>query len=573
MRLLWFSAILFLCPVCDAAEPTSETVRIPMRDGILLTADIHRDAAASPAPVLLMRTPYDRTRQQALAKRITAAGFVFVAQDCRGKFASEGVLAPYNNEGQDGYDTIEWIQRQPWCNGRIGMLGGSYVGAVQWQAAVERPPGLVAIAPQATWTSFYHNLYQGGAVRLSLIAGWMAGNSAKPDGVTPRDLDEALFQLPLSDIDTAIGWPMPWLDAWLTHPQPNGFWTRVDLASQVPELQLPVLHTVGYYDFFARESVNSFQRMQQQARDPQTRRQQRLVLGPWDHGTIGRSQVADVDFGPAATLDMVELQLDWFRRHLFKDSAADAKPFAPVLYFSMGDNVWREAAEWPPTGFQATPFYLHSGGRANSARGDGTLRREPPAAAQPADTFQADPQQPVPASPVTDQRPLKAAVWGPVDQSQLESRDDVLVYKSSPLTEPIVFAGNVSAVLHVSTDTADADWVVKLIDVHPNGFAQNLVIGIQRGRYRRSLLEPELMEPGRVYELTVDLGPCAAVIAPGHRLQVDICGALFPLYDRNSNTADGIFGKETAVAAEQVHHSPGALSRLILPLQTQEPPR
>lgn len=159
---------------------------------------------------------------------------------------------------------------------------------------------------------------------------------------------------------------------------------------------------------------------------------------------------------------------------------------------------------------------------------------------------------------MTDQRPLKAAVWGPVDQTPLESRDDVLVYKSSPLTEPLVFAGNVTAVLHVSTDTPDADWVVKLIDVHPHGFAQNLVIGIQRGRYRRSLLEPELMEPGRVYELTVDLGPCAAMVAPGHRLQVDICGAMFPLYDRNPNTAAGIFGKETAVAAEQVHHRPGA---------------
>jgi putative CocE/NonD family hydrolase len=542
-----------------------------MRDGILLTADIHRDPAAASGPVLLMRTPYDRTKQQALAKRLTAAGFVFVAQDCRGKFASEGLLAPYNNEGQDGFDTIEWIHRQPWCNGRIGMLGGSYVGAVQWQAAVERPPGLAAIAPQATWTSFYNNLYQGGAVRLSLIAGWMAGNSAKPEGVSPRDLDEALFQLPLSDVDTAIGWPMPWLDAWLTHPRPDGFWTRVDLGSQVPHLRLPVLHSVGYYDFFARESVNSFQLMQQAA-DPETRRGQRLVLGPWDHGTIGRSQVADVDFGPAAAIDMVELQLDWFKRHLLNDSVANERPFPPVLYFSMGDNRWREAAAWPPAGFQPTPFYLHSAGHANSLKGDGQLLREAPATAQPPDSFRADPQQPVPASPITDQRPLKAAVWGPVDQTPLESRDDVLVYTSPTITEPLVFAGNVTAVLHVSTDTPDADWVVKLIDVHPNGFAQNLVVGIQRGRYRRSLLEPELLEPGRVYELTVDLGPCAATIAPGHQLRVDVCGALFPLYDRNPNTAAGIFGKDTAVAVEQVHHSPTTLSRLMLPLQTQEQP-
>ncbi len=565
--------MLLLSSALLAAESPSETVRIPMRDGILLTADIHRDPAAPPAPVLLMRTPYDRTKQQALAKRITEAGFVFVAQDCRGKFASEGLLAPYNNEGQDGFDTIEWIHRQPWCNGRIGMLGGSYVGAVQWQAAVEDPPGLAAIAPQATWTSFYNNLYQGGAVRLSLIAGWMAGNSAKPAGATPQDLDQALFALPLSNVDTTIGWPMPWLDAWLTHPQPDGFWNRVNLTRQVPDLRLPVLHAVGYYDFFARESVNSFQLMQQFARDADTRRNQRLILGPWDHGTIGRSRVADVEFGPAAALDMVELQLDWFRRHLHQDPSANARPYPPVLYFSMGDNVWREAAEWPPAGFQLTPFYLHSSGRANSSGGDGLLLREPPTAPQPADIFRADPQHPVPASPVTDQRPLKAAVWGPVDQTPLESREDVLVYKSPPLTEPLVFAGNVSAVLHVSTDTPDADWIVKLVDVHPGGFAQNLVVGIQRGRYRQSLMQPELMQPGQVYELTVDLGPCAATIAPGHRLQVDVCGSLFPLYDRNPNTAAGIFGKETAVALEQVHHSPGSLSWLNLPLQMSKTPQ
>ena len=240
------------------AEVKTETIAVPMRDGIKLVTDVYRDDAVTKAPVILMRTPYDRTKAKGSAERWAKAGYVAVMQDCRGTRASEGVMAPYNNEGQDGYDTLEWITRQPWCSGRVGMMGGSYVGAVQWQAAVENPPGLAAIAPQATWSSFYRNLYLSGSVRLALISGWIAGNTAKPEGVKPADMNDALLRLPLSDVDEAIGWPMPWLDAFLTHPEPSGFWTRLDLTPRLPELQLPALHVVGYYDFFSRESVDNF---------------------------------------------------------------------------------------------------------------------------------------------------------------------------------------------------------------------------------------------------------------------------------------------------------------------------
>ena len=297
------------------AEVHVETTPLTMRDGIKLATDVYRDDSVATAPVVLMRTPYDRTKAKGNAERFAKAGYIAVIQDCRGTRASEGVMAPYNNEGQDGYDTIEWITRQPWCSGRIGMMGGSYVGAVQWQAAVEHPPGLSAIAPQATWSSFYRNLYLGGAVRLSLIAGWIAGNTAKPEGAKPADMNAALMHLPLSGVDEAIGWPMPWLDAFLTHPEPNGFWNRLDLTSRLPELTLPALHVVGYYDFFSRESVGNFMIMRNQARDHATRNQQRLILGPWDHGTVGKTKVAEVEFGPEASADTAALQMDWFDRH------------------------------------------------------------------------------------------------------------------------------------------------------------------------------------------------------------------------------------------------------------------
>jgi putative CocE/NonD family hydrolase len=543
------------------AEVKTETITIPMRDGVKLTADLYRDDTVTKAPVILTRTPYDRTKQKGAGERWAQAGYIFIAQDCRGKFGSEGTFAPYNNEGQDGFDTIEWITRQPWCGGRVGMTGGSYVGAVQWQAAVEHPPGLAAIAPQATWSSFYRNLYLGGSVRLSLIASWIAGNSPKPEGAKPNDFNEAFSRLPLSDVDTAIGWDMPWLDSFLTHPEPDGFWTRLDLTARLPDLQLPALHVVGYHDFFSRESVDNFMIMQKQARDEATRRQQRLILGPWDHGTVGKTKVAEVDFGPEAAVDLFSIQLDWFDRHLKQDPAAQSKPFPPVRYFSMGDNVWHDAETWPPEGFTATSFYLHSAGKANTRQGDGRLNREAPTADQPADSFRADPANPAPSTPG------RTAVWGPVDQSATEDREDVLVYTSEPMTAPLTFAGNAEAKLHVSTDTPDADWAVKLIDVHPDGFARNLARGILRGRYRNSLHNPELMLPGQVYEITVDLGPVAATLAEGHRLRVDISGADFPLHDRNPNTAEGILGAKTAIATEQVHHQPGALSRLILPVR------
>ena len=559
-------AALLFAPLEAHADVRVETVMVSMRDGVNLATDIYRDDTTNVAPVVLMRTPYNKVLAKGAAERFAAAGYVAVVQDCRGKFASEGVFSPYNNEGQDGFDAIEWIGNQPWCNGRIGMWGSSYVGATQWQAAVEHPPKLVTITPTATWSSFYRNLYLGGAVRLSLISGWLAGNTPKPEGVQPADMNEALLRLPLSDVDLAIGWPMPWLDAYLTHPEPNGFWTRLDLTDELPNLKMPALHVVGYYDYFSRESVGNFMIMQQ-ARDPQTRKAQRLVLGPWDHGTVGKATVAEVDFGSAAAVDALALQMDWFDRHLKQDPAAIAKPFPPVRYFSMGENVWHDAQTWPPEGFSATSFYLHSDSKANTRSGTGKLNREEPAGEEPADTFRADPANPVPASPVTETRPMKAAVWGPVDQGALEDRDDMLVYTGDVLTEPLRFAGNVEAKLFVSADTPDADWAVKLVHVRPDGFAQNLATGILRGRYRDSLLEPSPLQPGKVYEITVDLGPCAATIAKGHRLRVDICGSLFPLYDRNSNPGEGPFGARTLISTESVYHSSLKGSRIVLPIK------
>lgn len=572
------------CTECSSAEPTASvfaaqtqaavnpavvtqtTAEVSMRDGIVLMADVYQADVSKPQPVLLMRTPYNKQGARPTAERFAAAGYTVVVQDCRGCFQSPGDFVPYNSEGQDGYDTVEWVGRQSWCNGKIGMWGSSYVGATQWQAAAEHPPGLVTITPTATFSSFYRNLYLGGAVRLSLISRWASGKATRPaDAVVASDWDRVLMHLPLSEIDREIGWPIPWLSGMLTHPRPDGYWKRLDLTTDITTLKMPIMHVVGVYDFFSRESVDNFVRMQQQAVHPEVRKQQQLVLGPWDHGTIGKAQVGERNFGPHAEWDATAENLRWFDRVLKGDSA-ELTEFRPaVRYFSMGDNVWKEADTWPPSGSVDSSFYLSSMGHANTLHGDGKLAAQAPTSDEPRDLFVADPSDPTPACPVTDKRKLNAADWAPVDQRSIEERSDVLVYSSEVLQEPLTFAGNPAVELFVSADTRDADWVVRLVDVTPEGPSYNLAVGILRGSFRDSELQPEPLEPGKVYRVTIGLGPVAASLPPGHRLRLDISGGYFPLFDRNPNTGEGPFSSRTVVAAESVYHTPRQPSRLLLP--------
>jgi putative CocE/NonD family hydrolase len=539
------------------AEIQKHTVAVPMRDDIALATDLY-GAGGSPKPVLLMRTPYNKAAVEATARRYAAAGYVVAVQDVRGRYASPGASLPYNNEGQDGFDTLEWLTRQPWCDGRVGMWGSSHVGAVQWQAAAEGAPGLAVLCPTATWSSFYRNIYTGGAARLALIAQAAASRTAPP-GASP-DWSRVLLHLPLADLDQAIGWRMPWLTGILTHPRPDGFWKRLDLTADLEKVNLPAQHVVGYYDFFCRETVANFQRLRRHGN-------QQLILGPWDHGTIGKSRVADVDFGAAAQIDLAGENLAWFDRFLRNRTA---KPFPPVRYFSMGDQVWHTADAWPPAGVEMASYYLRSGGNANTRRGDGRLTRQPPAKAEPPDTFLADPADPVPAVPANATRPRYSALWGPVDQSPTEDRRDVLVY-DLPLQDDLVIAGPIQAELWVSADTPDADWVVKLIDVNPEGVALNLAVGIQRASFRESQRNPPPLEPGRTYRLAVDMAHCAARLVAGHRLRVEVTGSCFPLYDRNTNTDEGPWSSRTLVSTAKVMHSPGAASRIILPVMRSSP--
>jgi len=538
-----------------------------MRDGIKLATDVYTLEPEKRQPVLLMRTPYNKVSGQKTAELYARSGYTVVVQDCRGRYASGGSFLPYNTEGQDGFDTLEWIAKQPWSNGQTGMWGASYVGAVQWQAAAERAYGLAVLAPTATWNSFYRNVYLGGTVRLALVCQAAASLEPPPPPLAlPSDWSRTLMHLPLTSMESAIGWPLPWLTGILIHNRPDGYWKRLDLTKDLDALDIPAQHVVGYYDFFCRETVAGFLKMRAHSATPDARQNQQLILGPWDHGTIGKTQVGDIDFGPAAHLDLPNENLAWFDRFLKSDASAITKPFSRVRYFSMGNNIWETAEDWPPPNVQHTWFYLHSGGRANSRRGSGRLDKLPPKAFEPSDSFQADPADPVPAVPETDSRPRYSATWGPVDQGPIEDRQDVLVYSTEPLKAPLTFAGPLRAELHVSTDSPDSDWVVKVIDVRPDGFAQNLAVGILRSSARESELRPTPLVPGETYRMKVDLGHAAAKIERMHSLRIEVTWSYFPLFDRNTHTGEGPTGSRTRVATQTLLHSRTSSSRILLPI-------
>jgi putative CocE/NonD family hydrolase len=530
-----------------------QTVRVPMRDGVMLATDVYGASPGVRRPVLLQRTPYNKKGSSPVAQRYATAGYVVVVQDTRGRFESEGAFFAYNNEGQDGFDTADWIVQQPWSNGRIGTWGASYVGAVQYQAVAEDAPGIAVMAPTATWSSFYRNIYTGGVSRLALIATAAAGLYPPPAGTEPPlDWYKTLQALPLADLDLAIGWRIPWLRGILAHPRSDGFWNRLDLTAKIDKVAIPAQHVVGYYDFFCRETVANFQRISKNSTE------QQLILGPWDHGTIGKRKLGEVDFGEAAVLDLAETNLQWFNRFL---KSRTAESTAAVRYFSMGENQWRSAQKWPPQDTTRTPFYLTSGGNANTRNGNGRIARQPdPAkAGAQADSFRTDPANPVPAWPPAMSKGKFNAFWGPVDQGPNEDRPDVLVYDSGPLKESLRIAGPVEEELWVSQDTPDADWVVKLIDVWPNGFAQNLTVGVQRAS-----MQGPAAAPGKPYAVRVDVGHVAARLDVGHSLRIEVTGSYFPLFDRNTNTGEGPYAAATQVSTQKVHHQSSMQSNVLL---------
>jgi uncharacterized protein len=541
------------------AVETERGVHMTTSDGVTLAADIHRPRTTGPAPTILVRIPFTRTFRNTLgadtiARFWASRGYNVVVQGTRGRYASGGSFYPLRHERQDGIETLQWLARQPWFDGRLGMWGGSVFGHTQWAVADQSAPGPSALLIHIASTSFREMFHAGGAFGLESALYWAARSGGSVD-VDPSyaDLQRGFDGFPLIEADDRAVGNVPFFDDWLLHPQPDAYWAAIDGERRARTLAAPVLLMAGWYDPFLPTQLRDFNIVRREAAAHVAERS-RLIVGPWVHAdTVGFPDGSTTDPYRRAS---IAPSLPWFDHHLM-GGPPDPSLIAPVRIFVMGENVWRSEQEWPPARAQATPFYLRSSGRANSAAGDGRLTRDEPHAPEPDDSFVYDPRDPVP----TRGGAMLGTRAGIAAQNDVESRRDVLVYTGEPLANDMEVTGPISAVLFVSTDAPSTDFTVKLADVHPDGKAYNVSDGI----LRRSYAQPAAF--GAPTEIAVELWPTSMLFRRGHRLRVEVSSSNYPRFDRNPNTGRDIATERAPVAARQsLVHGPAAPSRIILPV-------
>ena len=553
-------AVLTCAPAWSAPErPIVRElhVPVPMRDGVRLFANVFLPAEHARVPAILVRTPYgkgaDITPNYAV---FVEHGYALVVEDVRGRYESEGVFDPLHQETDDGDDTLNWIAARPWSDGKIGMMGGSYVGIVQWKAALAGNPHLKAIFPVVSGYDDYRDRFYsaGGAMKVGNRLEWMSENLKVRD--YHPDFSRFVLHLPLRTADVAAtGRESPMFREAVEHPAFDSFWRSISVRERIAQIRIPVFAVGGWYDNFAQSDLEAFAALRKLSG------LNRVLIGPWPHNMSSR--FADADFGPDSVIPIRELQLEWFDQWLMgKDTALVSQP--PVKIFVMGANKWREEREWPPRQARPWNLYLAGSGRANSLAGDGSLG-EQPARRGAADRFVYDPRNPAPTRGGAVCCNPRIFPWGPLDQRPVEQRPDVLVYTSKPLPQDLEALGPVKAILYVSTSARDTDFSVKLVDVFPDGYARNLSDGILRLRYRNSLAQPELARPNQTYQIAVDAGVTGNVFLRGHRIRVEVSSSNFPRFDRNPNTGGSIPDETRLLKASQtVYHDRRRPSRLVL---------
>jgi putative CocE/NonD family hydrolase len=542
-------------------------VGVPARDGTRLSTDLYLPAASSPAPAVLIRTPYDNTLPFLVEKgrRLADHGYAVAISDCRGRFDSDGAYEPFRNEGPDGFDTVEWLAAQPWCDGRVGMAGRSYAGWTQWTAAQQRPPHLRTIVPRAMATDLHRGLvWRGGAFNLGVLLLWGLTTSGRSmQDIDRLDWTEAFRTRPLIDAADVAGQDVAHWRAWLDHPLPDEWWTH---GQSVPmtDIEIPALVMGGWYDLYADDMLTAWAGLR--AAPAAAARRSTLVVGPWPHALSESTVTGELDFGARSQVDLEGLELRWFDRWL-KDVPNEVADEAPMRLFVMGANVWRDEHEWPLARTDWQAWHLHSGGAAATSLGDGSLSRAAPAVDEPPDAFTYHPDHPVPTTGGPNCCWPALVPWGPYDQRGVEMRADVLCYTSDTLGDDLEVTGPIRVVLYAATDGRDTDWTAKLVDVWPTGRAINLCDGIIRARFRGGFAQEVLVEPGRVERYEIELMATSNLFLAGHRIRVEISSSNFPRFDRNPNTGAPI-GRDSAirVARQTILHTADAPSHVLLPV-------
>ena len=546
-------------------------VKSPMRDGVNLSCDIYMPSdEPGPFPVLLVRTPYNNMDETFIehGEFFVQHGYVYIIQDVRGRNDSDGDFYPIVDEFNDGHDTIEWIGAQPWCDGNVGMHGSSYLATVQWCAAMLGSSYLKCVAPRAIGDDLHESgNYQGGAFGLELCVTWAfwAGEGRTWQNIERYNWPELFQTLPIKDMAETGGKDVKFLKDWIHHPDYDDYWKAQAVKERYEDVKVPGFQMSGWYDLFPAAVFKNFLGMREKGGSELARSNQKVVVGRWTHSLSKATHSGDRDFGMESMIDLRGIELKWYD-HWLKgiDNGIEKEP--PIRIFVMGTNEWRDEHEWPLARTSFTPYYFHSGGSANSYFGDGVLSAQAPGD-EPSDSYEYNPAFPTPTLGGSPCCRSDLTPSGAFDQRELEARSDGLVYTSEPLEQDLEVTGPVIVKMHASTDGRDTDFVAKLTDVHPDGYSWNLCDGIIRGRYRESPERQVLLEPGAVYEFTIDLLATSNVFKKGHRIRVDIASSNFPQFDRNPNTGNKFAeDAEMRVAHQQVFHHGARPSHVILPV-------
>ena len=579
-------------------------MKIPMQDGVHLSVNVWRPDGEGRFPVICMMTPYDSTSGTGTtrmndmighAKYFVPRGYVFASIDFRGRYNSEGtpyepgpgaVSRLYWPSSKDVDDSLTWLGTQSWSSGAIGMTGGSALGFAQWVAASLGNPFLRTIISYVSPDDFYETMFPHGVFRLAANLVALAVYEGRHNNSNLRmyfwDWEDLYRHLPLQTMDEALLGKKSqlWQDL-MEHPDNDEYW-RFSVGERLrsvemkpgkyPEVKIPTLSVTGWYDVLQQDAINNFLGMVRYGPSGHPGRHH-LMVGPWMH-IVGPRKVGDLDFGPQADVDFGPVELRWFDHWLQGiDNGLLEEP--PVNIFVMGKNKWRREQEWPLSRARKTRYYLHSSGTANSGSGDGRLSTVPPAN-EPTDNFVYDPRNPVPTqggaiwrepaktSPAMTGRP---ASIGPRDQRPLEMREDVLAYPSQELSKDTEVTGRILVTLYAASSAPDTDFTAKLVDVHPDGYAQILTDGVVRARHRNSFAKQELIRSGKVYEYLIDLESVSHVFKKKHRIRVDISSSNFPKYDRNPNTGHR-FGTDVELrkASQTIFHDSQHPSHIALPV-------
>lgn len=537
-------------------------VRIPVDDGVELSADIYRPRTTDPVPTVFSLTPYNNNSDRSMtsASSWVSRGYALVTVDVRGRYDSEGDFEPFRNDGRDGDGVLSWIAERDWSNGRVATFGGSYLGGVQWLMAKQDNPAHAAILSYvAPADGFFDLVRYNGVPKIDLIYTWAMGMDGRVNqSRNGWDWSGAMRELPLDSLDRVVGRNVAYWQRWMQEDSLSEYWFRMHVSGSYENFDVPSFNVTGWWDGQIRGVVTHYRNAVRtgDASD------HTLIIGPWEHGVNSRRRLGERDYGPQAVIPLDSVRNAWVDHRLL---GAAAPELPRVAYFVPVRNEWRTADAWPIPETEFTEFFLDSDGAANTLLGDGRLEREGPGTGT--DSYEYDPQNPVPTVSSRTAGARGGIAHGSVDNRAVETREDVLVYTSPPLEEGVTLAGPISATIHMSTDVPDTDVTVKLLDVYPDGRALNISHGIARARYLESYRHPRPLETGSVYPMEVELYPAANFFAEGHRIRVEVSSSNFPNFGRNLNIESSPnTSSRSQVANTTIHHSTEYPSHIRLPL-------